>query len=214
MTLARNGQRTKSNDFLLKDFKSLDSHAAFADLGEVNRFALYALAAGTSLMMACSSSQSNGPRSDASPPQPWTGTWVKLDGLAVPREKQMRLVQTCSGWGEYWRIEQKDNKVLLELHDATQSAGVNMAVERTRTEWAKGTRNKSFAKLDGEFATVEIVQGDSSNLTRRGPRFPVTYELEWDAKTEHLFGTRNGAPIRFIRVELQSIDASQCPPPK
>lgn len=126
----------------------------------------------------------------------------------------MRLRQTCSGWGEYWKIEQKDRKVTLELHDATQNAGINMAVERTHVEYAKGVLNKSFAKLDGELGTVEFVHGESSDFTRRGPRFPVTYELQWDAKTEHLSGTRNGSPVRFIRVELQSIDASRCPKPQ
>ncbi len=194
--------------------ESLDIAGRFVDLGCVNRFIRCALVLGAASLSACSSGQSNGPSSPTPEPRPWTGTWIKLDGLAVPPEKQMRLQQTCSGWGEYWKIEQKDKKVTLELHEATQSSGIEMAVERSRVEWAKGTLNKSFAKLDGELGTVEIVQGDSSNLARRGPRFPVTYELQWDAKTEHLSGTRNGSHVRFIRVELQSIDASRCPKPQ
>lgn len=101
---------------------------------------------------------------------------------------------------------------MLEMHDATQDAGIHMAVDRVKIEKARGPLNKSFARLEGEFGTIEVANGVPVDKQPKGRRFPVTYELEWDRKTEHLAGTRNGSPVRFIRAELQAMDRSQCKP--
>lgn len=122
----------------------------------------------------------------------------------------MLLPRTCNDSPEYWTIEQKNSTIAIEFHDSSHTAGIEMAVERTKFEKAKGPLNKNFARLEGEFGSVE--RGVSSEKQGSGRKFPVTYELEYDPKTEHLAGTRNGAPVRFIRADFQPVDLSRCQP--
>lgn len=161
-------------------------------------------------ILSCSSGESN-TRPKGPPPPSWTGTWTKLDGLAIPPEKRLSLRHACQETPEYWTIEEKDHTVTLELHDATHNVGVKMAVERMRVEKARGPLHKSFAKLEGKFGSVERTENIKMDAIERSLRFPVTYELEYDPKTEHLAGTRNGSPVRFIRADFQEVDRSKCP---
>jgi hypothetical protein len=119
----------------------------------------------------------------------------------------MLVPRSCEKSSEYWTIDQTKSQITMELHEATVVTGVKLAVERHKIEKARGPLRKSFARLDGETGVEEIVEGGAR---RRSPKFPVTYELQYDPQTEHLAGTRNGTPVRFIRADLQEVDRSQC----
>ncbi|MBK9261237.1 MAG: hypothetical protein IPM54_15705 [Polyangiaceae bacterium] len=158
--------------------------------------------------LSCSG-QSNAPAK--TPPQPsWTGTWALVPGLAVSPDKRIVLPRTCERSPEYWTIDQSKSQITLELHESVVASGVKMAVERRKIERAEGQLRGSFVHLDGETGT-EVVRHDEPNKNRPAT-FPVTYELEYDPKTEHLAGTRNGAPVRFIRAELAPVDYTRCKP--
>jgi hypothetical protein len=176
----------------------------------VRRFASLGLVLVLPCFMACSSGQSKttSPKAPTSPS--WTGTWTRLEGLAVPPEKRFHIIQKCNQRAEFWLIEQKGSVVLLELHEATSETGVQPAIERARIERARGTMNKSSARLEGKFGTEIRGRNVAEPSDRRGSTFPVTYELQWEPKTEHLSGTRNGSPVRFVRTEFQDAGFNQC----
>ncbi|HRI71289.1 MAG TPA: hypothetical protein PK156_43950 [Polyangium sp.] len=183
----------------------------FRDPASVNRFALLGLALVLPTLVACSSGQSKAPPPKSASSPSWTGTWTQLEGLAIPPEKRFNVLQKCNQTAEYWTIEQKDSLVTLELHPAAYETGVKMAVERVRIEKARGSIHKSFARLEGQFGTEVRGNVVDEEKSQRGSKFPVTYELQWEPRTEHLSGTRNGSPVRFVRTEFQPIDFTQCP---
>ena len=98
---------------------------------------------------------------------------------------------------------------MLDLQEAKYEEGVEMDVQRVRVEQARGTIHKSFARLEGQFGT-EIRGMAADPNTARGAKFPVTYELQWEPKTEHLSGTRNGSPVRFVRTDFQQPEFKKC----
>jgi hypothetical protein len=162
------------------------------------------------LVLSCAS---NPPPPAKEPPQiSWSGTWIRLDGLAVPKEKKVSLQDSCMRSAEHWTIEQKDNSVLLDYHAGELTAEARMTLVSRKIEKAKGERRKSFVRLDGESGVHEAGPNSEEALNRRSKRFPVMYELEWDPKTEHLSGTRNGTPVRFVRAEVLPADKRNCPP--
>lgn len=114
---------------------------------------------------------------------------------------------------EYWTIVQDGNSVLLDYHAAELASEARMTFVHRKIEKARGQRRQTFVRLDGESGVDEIGPQGDTTLNRRPTRFPLMYELEWDPKTDHLFGTRNGAPVRFVRTELLPVDKQRCPPP-
>jgi hypothetical protein len=142
----------------------------------------------------------------------WSGTWTRLDDSPVPQEKVVVIQQHCPDPTAYWKIEQDGNSITLEYHESPRTIGVATAVTTTKVETAHGARRKNVAHLEGH---EEIKEFWHAGLKRPGdPRSPiqVTYELEWDPKTEHLIGTRNGDPVRFVRAELTPMNPAECPP--
>lgn len=87
-----------------------------------------------------------------------------------------------------------------------------MTLVHRKTEKARGERRKSFVRLDGQTGTEQTGNLQAGSSIDNARKFPVTYELEWDPKTDHLAGTRNGAPVRFIRAELAPVNQSDCKP--
>lgn len=124
----------------------------------------------------------------------------------------MVLPQSCEHRPEYWTIDQTKSQITLELHESSVASGVKMAVERRKIEKARGQLRGSFVHLDGETGTIEVPEQGKPPGKSRAAKFPVTYELQYDPKTEHLAGTRNGAPVRFIRAELAPVNYSDCDP--
>jgi hypothetical protein len=159
-------------------------------------------------ILSCSSGQSK-LSANTSPQPSWTGTWSLVPGSAIPPEKGVVLPQNCEGSPEYWTIRQDNAQVLLEWHKARVASGAATNVVRVDFERARGQRRGVFASLDGAKGAEVIGYPDAPK-----PPAPisVTYELEYDPKTEHLAGTRNGAPVRFIRAELAPFNYSHCEP--
>lgn len=162
------------------------------------------------LVLSCGSNPP--PPAKGPPPQPWTGTWTLLHGLAIPPEKKLTLNQSCTQSADYWTIEEKDNVIFLEFHEGHTASGVAFAVETQKVEKARGQRRGNFVHLDGRMDN-EVINPHGQRLPSRQPgKFPVTYELDWDPKTDHLAGTRNGSPVRFVRAELAQVDYGKCQP--
>lgn len=162
------------------------------------------------LILSCGSTPP--PPAKGPPPQPWTGTWTRLDGLAVPKGKKVTLNQSCTRSAEYWIIEQKGNSILLEYHPAELTADTRLTLVHRKIEKAKGERRKSFVRLDGQSGVEGLGPRGDEPQNRRLNGFPVTYELDWDPKTDHLAGTRNGSPVRFVRADLAPVDHAPCQP--
>lgn len=138
--------------------------------------------------------------------------WTRVEGLAIPPEKKLTLKQSCTQSADYWTIEEKNNVVSLEFHEGRTESGVAFAVETRKIEKSRGQRRGNFVHLDG-LLDNEVIRHDDQRLPSRQPgKFPITYDLDWDPKTDHLAGTRNGSPVRFVRAELAPVDRSQCRP--
>lgn len=146
------------------------------------------------------------------PPEPsWAGTWSLVTGSAIPREKRIVLQQTCNSSPEHWTIRQDHAQITLEKHKARNGPhGPTVNTVRVDFERAQGQRRGFAAHLDGKAGTEVIGHPE---IKDRPAQSTMTFELEYDPKTEHLVGTRNGAPVRFIRAEIVSANSSRSSSP-
>lgn len=143
-------------------------------------------------------------------PDDLSGRWIAVYPGTEPEPGPIHRTDPCYGGIRFLVLQQKDDRVEARLYNQDPASGAERRSHTLLSEETEGTIRGRHLKLSGEHVvTTEYV--DQPEISR--DRQPVSYDLELDAKTLHLVGTRDGKPIRLAPLALEPLEGDCGDPP-